>query len=336
MTSPPHTSTSLTPAPTLYAVGHEQAGGRGSTSLIEVSELTKRFGDLVAVDHVSFTIEQGGIVGFLGPNGAGKTTTLRMLLGLTRPSEGTATIEGRPYTQLPSPPHAVGAALDSSGGHPGRTAHDHLRIHALASGAPASRVAEMLELVELTGAAERRIGEFSLGMRQRLGLATALLCDPEVLILDEPGNGLDPEGLRWLRGLLRGFASEGRTVLISSHVLAEVAQTADSVLIMNRGRLVAHAALDELIAAAGQRIEVRSPRAEELAEALVHQGASVRRLDSERLEIKGATGEQIGILAAERSIPIFETAPQFHDLEDVFLKLTTHTHETEQGTEVSA
>lgn len=334
MTSQTQTSTAITPAPTLSEASHEPAHGRGSPAVIEARGLTKRFGDLVAVDHVSFTIERGSIVGFLGPNGAGKTTTLRMLLGLIAPSDGTATIDGRPYRQLPSPPHAVGAVLDSSGGHPGRTARNHLCIHALATGAPAARVAEMLDLVELTDAADRRVGGFSLGMRQRLALATALLCDPEILILDEPGNGLDPEGLRWLRGLLRDLASDGRTVLISSHILAEVAHTADSVLIMDHGRLVTQAALDELVSATGQRVQMRSPRAAQLATALEDRGATARLLDAEHLEVTGATGEQIGTLAAELAIPIFETTTQTPDLEDVFLRLTTQ--HNNQATEISA
>jgi ABC-2 type transport system ATP-binding protein len=323
-------------ASTRAEAGDNSSNGLVSATAIEARGLTKRFGDVLAVDGLSFQVPRGTVVGFLGPNGAGKTTTLRMLLGLIAPSEGVATINGRRYRQLPAPSHAVGAVLDASGGHPGRSARNHLRVHALATGAPAARVGEALELVELSEAADRRIGGFSLGMRQRLGLATALLCDPQILILDEPGNGLDPEGVRWLRGLLRGLAREGRTVLVSSHILAEVAQTADSVLIMDRGRLVAHAALDELIAAAGQRVEVRSPRAAELEVALMDQGASVRRLDSERLEVKGASGEQIGTLAAERAIPIFETATQALDLEDVFLRLTTRTQENHEEMEVSA
>lgn len=334
MTSRTRTSASLTPAPTLSAAGHEPAPGRGSPAVIEARGLTKRFGDLVAVDHVSFTVERGTIVGFLGPNGAGKTTTLRMLLGLIAPSEGTAMIHGRLYRQLPSPPHAVGAVLDSSAGHPGRTARNHLRIHALATGASAARVDEMLDLVELTDAADRRVGSFSLGMCQRLALATALLCDPEILILDEPGNGLDPEGLRWLRSLLRDLASDGRTVLISSHILAEIAQTADSVLILDHGRLVTQAALNELVSATGQRVQVRSPRAAQLATALQDRGATARLLDAERLEITDATGEQIGTLAAELAIPIFETTTQVPDLEDVFLRLTTQ-HDN-QALKVSA
>jgi ABC-2 type transport system ATP-binding protein len=215
---------------------------------IEVEGLTKHFGHLVAVDQVSFTVEKGSVTGFLGPNGAGKTTTLRMLLGLVAPSAGTALINGYPYRELIEPRHVIGAALESSGAYPGRTARNHLRIEALAGGARPSRVAEVLDLTGLAEAADRRVGGFSLGMRQRLGLATALLCDPEILILDEPANGLDPEGVHWLRALLRDLAAEGRTVLVSSHILAEVAQTADSVIIMDRGRLVTQSALTDLTA----------------------------------------------------------------------------------------
>jgi ABC-2 type transport system ATP-binding protein len=305
-------------------------------AVIEVSGLTKRFAKgPLAVDNVTFAVEEGSVVGFLGPNGAGKTTTLRMLLGLVNPTEGTATIHGHPYRGLTRPLHVVGAVLDSAAAHPGRTARNHLRIHALTGQVPVSRVDEVLELVGLTSAAGRRVGGFSLGMCQRLGLATALLCDPEVLILDEPANGLDPEGVHWLRRLLRGLAAEGRTVLVSSHLLAEVAQTADSVLIMDHGRLIAQAALAELISA-GHRVQVRSPRAAQLAAALQDKGADVRLLDAERLEVTGATGEQIGTLAAERSIPIFETAAQAPDLEDVFLRLTTSTQQNSQDMEVPA
>ena len=213
---------------------------------IEITGLTKRFGAVTAVNDVTFTVEEGSVVGFLGPNGAGKTTTLRMLLGLVTPTAGTATINGRPYRELRRPRHVVGAALEASGAYPGRTARNHLRIEAIAGDVPSARIAEVLDLVGLTDAADRRVGGFSLGMRQRLGLGTALLCDPQILILDEPANGLDPEGVRWLRRLLRDLAGEGRTVLVSSHILAEVRQTVDSVVIMNAGRLVTHASLAEL------------------------------------------------------------------------------------------
>jgi ABC-2 type transport system ATP-binding protein len=216
--------------------------------VIEVRGLTKRFGPVLAVDQLSFTVERGTVVGFLGPNGAGKTTTLRMLLGLVRPDAGTATINGRCYADLAEPLHQVGAVLEASSFHPGRTARNHLRVQALAGQADPSRIDDVLDLVGLADAAGRRAGRFSLGMRQRLGLATALLTDPELLILDEPANGLDPEGVRWLRDMLRGLAEEGTTVLVSSHILAEVAQTVDSVVILDRGRLVAQSTLAELTA----------------------------------------------------------------------------------------
>jgi ABC-2 type transport system ATP-binding protein len=214
--------------------------------VIEVRGLTKRFGQVLAVDRLSFTVEAGEVVGFLGPNGAGKTTTLRMLLGLVRPDEGTATINGSAYADLAEPLHQVGAVLEASSFHPGRTARNHLRVQALAGRADPSRVDDVLELTGLKDAADRRIGGFSLGMRQRLGLATALLPDPELLILDEPANGLDPEGVRWLRDLLRGMAAEGATVLVSSHILAEVAHTVDSVVILDRGHLVTQSSLADL------------------------------------------------------------------------------------------
>ena len=214
--------------------------------VIEVRGLTKRFGPVLAVDRLSFEVERGTVVGFLGPNGAGKTTTLRMLLGLVRPDEGTAAINGQAYLDLAEPLHQVGAVLEASSFHPGRTARNHLRIQALAGQADPSRIDDVLDIVGLTDVAGRRVGKFSLGMRQRLSLAAALLTDPELLILDEPANGLDPEGVRWLRDLLRGLADEGATVLVSSHILAEVAQTVDSVVILGHGRLVAQSTLAEL------------------------------------------------------------------------------------------
>jgi ABC-2 type transport system ATP-binding protein len=289
---------------------------------LELDQLTKHFGPVAAVDQVTFSVEQGSVVGFLGPNGAGKTTTLRMLLGLVTPTSGTATINGRPYRELPQPRHIVGAVLEASNPYPGRSARDHLRIEALAGNAPRSRVDEVLDLVDLTEAAGRRVGQYSLGMRQRLGLATALLCDPEILILDEPANGLDPEGVHWLRRLLRQLAAEGRTVLVSSHILAEVAQTADSVVIMDHGRLVTQSTLDQLTERATQVIRVRTPRPERLAAILAENGAAARVVGPDRLEVTGASGELVGTLAAEAAIPIFETTAEVADLEDVFLQLT--------------
>ncbi len=217
-------------------------------AVIEVRGLTKRFGQVLAVDELSFGVEGGTVTGFLGSNGAGKTTTLRMLLGLVRPDAGTATINGRPYRDLDEPLHQVGAVLEASSFYPGRTARNHLRIQAMAGRAAPSRIDDVLEVAGLAGAADRRIGGFSLGMRQRLALASALLTDPEVLILDEPANGLDPEGVHWLRDLVRGLAAEGTAVLVSSHILAEVAQTVDSVVILDRGHLVAQSSLADLTA----------------------------------------------------------------------------------------
>ncbi len=214
---------------------------------IQIQGLVKRYGPVIAVDNLSFEVNPGTVTGFLGPNGAGKTTTLRMLLGLVTPDAGRATINDRRYAELAEPLHQVGAVLEASF-HPGRTARAHLRIQALSADADPSRVDDVLRLVGLADAADRRVGGFSLGMRQRLGLATAVLADPQLLILDEPANGLDPEGIRWLRGLLRGFAAEGGTVLISSHLLAEVAQTIDSAVIVHHGRLVAQAPVAELTA----------------------------------------------------------------------------------------
>jgi ABC-2 type transport system ATP-binding protein len=222
--------------------------GATTAAPVEVCGLTKRFGPLIAVDGLSFTVNRGMVTGFLGPNGAGKTTTLRMLLGLATPSAGSATINGSRYQDLRDPLRMVGAVLESPGAHPGRTAVNHLRIQAMAGDVPAGRIAEVLDLAGLADAAGRRVREFSLGMRQRLGLATALLCDPEIVILDEPANGLDPQGVHWLRGLLRDLAAEQRAVLVSSHIIAEVAQTADSVVIIDEGRLIVQATVQELTA----------------------------------------------------------------------------------------
>jgi ABC-2 type transport system ATP-binding protein len=290
---------------------------------IELSQVSKSFGGRSAVDHLSFAVEAGTIVGFLGPNGAGKTTTLRMVLGLVRPTEGTATIKGQPYRALNAPTHVVGAMLEASSAYEGRTARNHLRIQALASAVGAKRIDEVLELVGLVAAADRRIGGFSLGMRQRLGLATALLCEPEILILDEPANGLDPEGVHWLRQLLRGLADEGRTVLISSHILAEVAQTVDSVVILDRGRLVTQSTLAELTANTSTVVQIRTSMADELRAALIESGATSKLVAPDRIEVTGSTPEQIGLLAAKLGVPIFETTTETPDLENVFLRLTT-------------
>jgi ABC-2 type transport system ATP-binding protein len=296
--------------------------------VIEVRGLTKRFGGVLAVNQLSFEVDRGTVVGFLGPNGAGKTTTLRVLLGLVRPTSGTATISGKAYAELTDPLRHVGAVLEASSFYPSRSARNHLRVQAMAAGIDPARIEAVLDLVGLREVATRQVGGFSLGMRQRLGIAAAMLGDPEVLILDEPANGLDPEGVRWLRELVRGLAEEGRTVLVSSHILAEVAQTVDSVVIIDHGRLVAQSSLQELTAGAGVHrvIRVRTPRAQELAAALAQSGdgdgVQVTRVAPDRLEITGATSERVAMLAAELRIPILEHTTEAANLEQVFFQLT--------------
>jgi ABC-2 type transport system ATP-binding protein len=289
---------------------------------ITVQGLTKRFGDVLAVDQLHFAIDEGSVAGFLGPNGAGKTTTLRMLLGLVAPDAGTATIGGRPYRELPDPVRRVGAVLEAGGFHPGRSARDHLRVMATAAGLAPGRVEEVLSQTGLAGAARRRVGGFSLGMRQRLGLAAALLGDPEVLILDEPANGLDPEGVHWLRGLVRGLADQGRTVLVSSHLLAEVAQTVDQVVIIDRGRLVAQSTLAALTAGADRTVRVRTPEPEALRDLLLARGATVAVDGPDRLVVGGVTTEQVGQAAAAGGVVLHEMRFERSNLEDVFLELT--------------
>ena len=291
-------------------------------SVISVEGLTKRFGEVLAVDNLSFAVDQGTVVGFLGPNGAGKTTTLRTLLGLITPTTGRATIDGRPYRELPDPIHHVGALLEASSFHPGRSARTHLRIVATAAGLPAARADQVLAQVGLAGAARRRVGGFSLGMRQRLGLATALLGDPRVLVLDEPANGLDPEGIHWLRGLLRHLADQGRTVLVSSHVLAEIAQTVDQVVIIAAGRLVTQSTLAALTDQTKGAVRVRSADTQALRDLLVRQGVSVELTASDELVASGVSSEQIGRVAAGANIAIYEMRSESANLEEVFLQLT--------------
>jgi len=291
-------------------------------AVITVEELTKRFGDLVAVDGLSFEVDQGTVVGFLGPNGAGKTTTLRMLLGLVTPTAGTARIQGRPYRELAAPLRHVGAVLEASSFHPGRTARNHLRVVAIAAGLPRARADDVLAQVGLDQAADRRVGGFSLGMRQRLALATAMLGDPEVLVLDEPANGLDPEGIHWLRGLLRHLADQGRTVLVSSHVLAEVAQTVDQVVIIAHGRLVTQSTLAALDARTEQSVRVRTPQAEALRPLLTAQGIHANLAAHDQVVAVGTTTEAVGQAAAAAGIVIYEMGAERSNLEEVFLELT--------------
>jgi ABC-2 type transport system ATP-binding protein len=291
--------------------------------VITIEGLTKRFGDVLAVDNLSFEVDQGTVVGFLGPNGAGKTTTLRMLLGLVTPTAGTARIDGRPYRALDAPVRHVGAVLEASSFHPGRSARNHLRVIATAAGLPLGRADEVLAQVGLAEAAGRRVGGFSLGMRQRLGLATALLGDPQVLILDEPANGLDPEGVHWLRGFLRQLADQGRTVLVSSHVLAEIAQTVDQVVIIASGRLVTQSTLAALTARTAQLVRVRTPQAAALVSLLAAQGIQAAPDGADQLFVADTTTETVGKAAAAAGIVIYEMTAERSNLEDVFLQLTS-------------
>ena len=289
---------------------------------IQIQSLSKRFRDVVAVDDLSFVAREGAVTGFLGPNGAGKTTTLRMLLGLATPTAGSATIGGQPYGQLADPFRHVGAVLESTGFHPGRRARDHLQVLATAARLPLARVQEVLDLVGLAEVGDRRVKSFSLGMRQRLGLASALLGEPEVLILDEPANGLDPEGVHWLRRFLRGFADQGGTVLVSSHLLAEVAQTVDEVVIITRGRLVTQASLADLTHRSQAGVRVRTPRAEALRGALAAEGIAAELVTADALVAFQTTTEAVGLAAAGANVAIYEMTAQGFDLEELFLELT--------------
>jgi ABC-2 type transport system ATP-binding protein len=290
-----------------------------SPTALAVHGLTKHFGDVHAVEDLTFDVPPGQVTGFLGPNGAGKTTTLRMLLGLVRPTGGRALIGGRRYAELAAPRRVVGAVLEATGFHPGRRGRDHLRILAAVGGMPAGRVDEVLDQVDLADAADRRIGGYSLGMRQRLGLAAAMLGDPTVLILDEPANGLDPEGMAWLRGLLRGLADEGRTILVSSHVLSEVAQVADHVVIIDRGRLRFAGALAQL---GGEVIAVRTSQLDELRDVLAHHGFEVAVTGESTVEVRGASAEEVGRIAVQEHIVLSALTESGASLEAAFLDLT--------------
>ena len=291
--------------------------------MIEVEHLSKRFRKTVAVDDLSFKVREGAITGFLGPNGAGKTTTLRIILGLVRPTAGKATVMQHLYRELESPTRQVGAVLEASDFHPGRSGRNHLRVLAAATGAPRSRVEEVLEIVDLEDVAGRRAGGYSLGMRQRLSIAGALLGDPQVLVLDEPANGLDPQGIRWLRELLRSLATEGRTIFISSHVLAEVEQIVDEVVIIHRGKFVVHATTAELLARAAGGIRVRSPQADRLRAALEEAGVKVASSDGDLLTVAEATTARVGEIAAAKGIVLHELVAESSSLEQAFLDLTS-------------
>ncbi len=331
--------------------------------MIEVRDLTKSFAGKVAVDHLSFTVAPGRVTGFLGPNGAGKSTTMRLILGLDRPDSGSATINGRPYAELPSPLRTVGALLEAKSLHGGRSARNHLLFLAQTQGLPAHRVDEMLALVGLTPVARKRAGGFSLGMSQRLGVAAALLGDPEVLLLDEPVNGLDPEGVLWIRNVMKDLASQGKSVLVSSHLMNEMAVTADHLIVIGRGRLIADADTEELIArAAGQSVRVRTPDPGKLTGLITAEGGKVTPADDPTngpgragegtgggmeatagrgegtagrgediasagtavtLTVTGLPAPRIGELAASASVILHELTPLLGTLEDAFLELTS-------------
>lgn len=293
-------------------------------TVIEVRNLTKRFGGFTAVDDLSFDVAPGRVTGFLGPNGAGKTTTLRMLLGLVRPTSGTATIGGRSYADIPHPITVVGSALEATGFHPGRTGRNHLRVLAATAGIKDGRVDEMLELVGIPAAARKKAGGYSMGMRQRLGLAAALLGDPQVLVLDEPANGLDPEGIRWLRGFLQHLAGEGRTVLVSSHMLQEVQQTVQDVIIINNGTLIRSGNISDI--GGGARTLVRTSDPESLVGAL--RVADVVATPAEDGSLSAETDDLrlVGDVALRAGLPIYELRQASADLESTFFTLTEGTN----------
>jgi ABC-2 type transport system ATP-binding protein len=290
--------------------------------MIEVQGLTKRYGSTTAVDDLSFSVRPGIVTGFLGPNGAGKSTTMRMVLGLDRPTAGTATVNGRPYAESPAPLREVGALLDARDVHGGLTASAHLTALAQSNGLPRRRVGEVLEVVGLADVAGRRIRAFSLGMSQRLGIAAALLGDPGVLMFDEPVNGLDPEGILWIRRLMRSLAADGRTVLVSSHLMSEMAVTADHLVVIGRGRLIADTSTEEFVDDNSvTTVRVRSPHADRLAAALSRSGHAVTRVDG-LLELSGTTPEAVGDLAAAEGLTVHELYAQRPSLEEVFMDLT--------------
>ncbi|MDN5858171.1 MAG: ATP-binding cassette domain-containing protein [Pseudonocardia sp.] len=290
---------------------------------IELTGLTKRFGATLAVDDLTVTVGAGAVTGFLGPNGSGKSTTMRMILGLDAPTAGSARIGGRPYAQLPDPMRVVGALLDATWVHPNRSARSHLRWLAAAGGAGANRVDEMLDLVGLTPVAGKRAGTFSLGMRQRLGLAGALLGDPEVLVLDEPANGLDPAGIVWMRGLLQRLAAQGCTVLVSSHLLAEMALTATNLVVIGGGRLVAQGSTADVLGGSARVVRVQAAVPAALAEALRAAGLPVRELPGEHaVEIPGATTTDVGEIAARHGLALRELTMRQASLEEAFMELT--------------
>jgi ABC-2 type transport system ATP-binding protein len=292
--------------------------------VIEVEQLTKRYREKVAIQDLSFVVKPGIVTGFLGPNGAGKSTTMRVILGLDRPTAGSARVNGRAYRDFRAPLHEVGAMLEARAIHTGRSAYHHLVAMAQTHGIGRARVREMIELVGLSDVAGKRAGGFSLGMGQRLGIAAALLGDPATLILDEPANGLDPEGILWIRNLLKRLAAEGRTVFLSSHLMAEISQTAERLIVIGRGLLIADATVSEIVAEAseGGAVMVRSPEAEDLRQALVDAKATVSSPERGLLQVHGLTSADVGAVAAREGIVLHELIPQKASLEEAFMRLT--------------
>jgi ABC-2 type transport system ATP-binding protein len=290
--------------------------------VLVAEELTKKYGAVTAVDDLFFEVRPGVVTGFLGPNGSGKSTTMRLLLGLDRPTGGLAKINGKSYVDLPAPLREVGALLEARAVHTGRSARNHLRALAAANAIPSARVDEVLGLVGLESVANKRVGAFSLGMGQRLGIAAALLGDPGVLLLDEPVNGLDPEGIRWIRTLLQRLAAEGRTVFVSSHLMSEMAVTATEVIVVGRGRLVARGTVDELTRMRGGSVFVRSDDAQQLARLLAGPGRTIVATDDGGLKVSGVDSREIGRVAAEHRIALIELTPQSATLEEAFMEIT--------------
>jgi ABC-2 type transport system ATP-binding protein len=291
--------------------------------MIEVDQLSKRYGPVTAVDGLSFAVRPGQVTGFLGPNGAGKSTTMRLILGLDHPNSGTATIDGKRYRDLVEPLRVVGALLEAKAVHTGRSAYNHLLVLAQTQGLPRKRVDEVIDLVGLRDVAHKRAGGFSLGMGQRLGLAAALLGDPRVLVLDEPVNGLDPEGIVWVRNLMKYLAGQGRTIFVSSHLMNEMAVTAEHLIVIGRGRLIADCATDEFIARSSQRsVLVKSPDASRLAELITAEGGLVKADNGQALTVGGLPAPRIGELAAREGLVLHELTPQLASLEEAFMELT--------------
>ncbi|MEY2580762.1 MAG: type transport system ATP-binding protein [Ilumatobacteraceae bacterium] len=296
--------------------------------MITVSDLSKRFGKTKAVDHLSFEVRPGTVTGFLGPNGSGKSTTMRCMLGLDRPDTGGALFGGKAYRQLSSPLHEVGSLLDAGYVHPGRSGRNHLRWLAASNRLPKSRVDEVLDLVGLTNVGGRRVKTYSLGMRQRLGLAGVLLGDPQIVVLDEPANGLDPEGIRWIRDVLVHLASQGRTVLVSSHLLSEMAQMANDLVVIGQGRLIEQCSVPEFVERHADRwVRVKSPSIAALADASKAQGVQTSLVDAVTAEFRGITTAEVGELAARGGIVLHELSPQTGSLEDAFLQATASAQE---------